>query len=170
MDCQQIQLLHKLVWMGFVKLPTPLMMCLCVWSGCTDRWSHWYVDEPLFWAYEVWDNITDVLNRKPLLYYSQDKYSMASLNSHHLFSMLWNVYFVSDHHEKRESLLNAESSLSIFYLYSGVCNHRRWLLDRHCLESTIEARLCIIWMSFSWYLYLLHVRKSCELQCQTLHI
>lgn len=30
MHCQQIQLLHKLVWIGFAKLPTPPMMCVCV--------------------------------------------------------------------------------------------------------------------------------------------
>lgn len=50
------------------------------------------VDEPLFWAHQVEGNITDALNRKPLLYCPGDKYSMASLNLHQLFFNLCEMY------------------------------------------------------------------------------
>lgn len=118
-DCQHIQLLHKLVWKGFVKLPSPLIMC--VQSGCTDRWSHWYVDEPWFWAYEVWSNIKDALNKKPLLYHPQDRYLMALLNSHHQSSMLCNVYFLQ--------LLNAEISSILSFIHECVTTGSGYLTD-----------------------------------------
>lgn len=60
-----------------------------------------------------------------------------------------------------ESSLNAESSVSTFCLYSWECNHRRRLLDRSCLESSIENELCIICVI---------LLISLELQCQTWHI
>ena len=140
------KLLHKLVWKGFVKLPTPLIMC--VQSGCTDRWSHWYVDEPWFWAYEVWSDMKDVLNKKPLLSYPQYKYPMALLNSHHQSSVLWKVYFIRP--------LNAESSSISSFIHECVTTGSGYLTD---LVQTAQWRssfpwLCVILLNSDFVVHL----------------
>lgn len=80
------------------------------------------MDEPLILAYEVWGNITDVLNRKPLLYYSQHKYSLALLNLRHLFE----IYYLFSTTMRMEML---QALFPFFYLYSCATAGTGYLTD-----------------------------------------
>lgn len=122
MHCQQIQLLHKLVWIGFVKLPTPPMLCVCA------KRLHKQM-EPMICGWTL------ILSIWSLGQYHRciEQEATALLFSRQVLRGISELAPPVFSHLKCTRLFfhwMLKAATRFLYLYSWVCNHRRRLLDR----------------------------------------